>query len=523
MFPITNIHVKDNYETTIEFFALRTPHPPAQGATTSDRANTDDSASRGRILTPVQIRSDKLTRGRASRRRKTDAGQSAERRTGSNGACSPQPRPDPPPSTVAAVRSELEATRNELARSQADATKLAERYRMLERTLKETTDALRAREKEVETLREEKEQLMADHRSRALPDDLRIPMAMVATMTPTSIPGVPIPAADQSRQPPVQRSALAMTREEDIAPVKGLEVFLTKTDSWSGAQVIEAVQDLNSEILQLAAAATELSTVDRQIKVPRSRIVQATKETASGLGQKFAQILSARDHSHDLNLIQFGMQACITMYTARLLSVFCIGLPAMPNDLLTQVFQRMHATEPQATSSRWRSLTLQHIRALYPRLQENAINDFVDNIVRGCIDIFTLCYCTNTDIPLTSKDALKARFGSQIRHIAHAACKVAHITKEETMSTNFEIVLAEQSKPFDQTTMINAFAGYDVAGGSVLATTELGLRCSTRKTAKLSSFGPVGEIVERKTLLQPKVILETVAQLLDHSASDTDV
>ncbi|KAA1467659.1 hypothetical protein DENSPDRAFT_769029 [Dentipellis sp. KUC8613] len=482
MFPITNIHVKDNYQTTIEFFALRTPHPPAQGATTSDRANTDDSASRGRILTPVQIRSDKLTRGRASRRRKTDAGQSAERRTGSNGACSPQPRPDPPPSTVAAVRSELEATRNELARSQADAAKIAERYRMLERTLKETTDALRAREKEVETLREEKEQLMADH-----------------------------------------RSALAMTMEEDVAPVKGLEVFLTKTDSWSGAQVIEAVQDLNSEILQLAAAATELSTVDRQIKVPRSRIVQATKEMASGLGQKFAQILSARDHSHDLNLIQFGMQACITMYTARLLSVFCIGLPAMPNDLLTQVFQRMHATEPQATSSRWRSLTLHHIRALYPRLQENAVNDFVDNIVRGCIDIFTLCYCTNADVSLTSKDALKARFGSQIRHIAHAACKVAHITKEETMSTNFEIVIAEQSKPFDQTAMINAFAGYDVAGGSVLATTELGLRCSTRKTAKLSSFGPGGEIVERKTLLQPKVILETVAQLLDRSASDTDV
>lgn len=125
----------------------------------------------------------------------------------------------------------------------------------------------------------------------------------------------------------------------------GLEVFLTKTDSWSGAQVIEAVQDLNSEILQLSAAAAELTTVaHRRAKYPPAKVAQAGKDTASRLGPMFARILATRNHSQDPTLIQFSLQACMTTCTARLLSGFCIGLPIMPNELFSQLYFHMQAT-----------------------------------------------------------------------------------------------------------------------------------------------------------------------------------
>ncbi|TFY76404.1 hypothetical protein EWM64_g7607 [Hericium alpestre] len=539
MFPITNIHVKDDYETSIEFFALRTQIPPLQGCSSGDRAGINDPESREQYLTPVPIRSDKLTRGRASRRRKTDAGQSAERRPASNGTNnSPQARPEPPASVIASVRSELEITRNELSRSQADAVKLAERCRMLDRMLKETTEALRTREKEVDDLKKEKEQLVADHQSRGQSHDRERRLRPetrrqqeMGSMDTRHDPYVNGRGHDDSTQrkrrsypgrrpkstPPAPRSSVVVA-EENYAPVKDLETFFTKTDSWSGAQVIEAVQDLNTEILQLAAAGTELSTVDKQAKLPKARIAQATKEIASGLGQTFARILATRDHSQDPSLIQFGLQAIIAMHTTRLLSAFCAGLPAGANDLLAQVYYRMHSIEPQATSSRWRALTLNHLRALHPRLEEQTVNDFVDTIARVCADIFALCCCKSADVALTSKEAVKERFGDQARHIAQAASKLGHIVKEETMSTSFEVVLVEQAKTFDPATMSNAYAGYDAAGGAVLCTTELGLRCSTRKTDKVLPLAGGGEAIERTTLLQPKVILESVAQLLDHTS-----
>lgn len=91
------------------------------------------------------------------------------------------------------------------------------------------------------------------------------------------------------------------------------------------------------------------------------------------------------------------------------------------------------------------------------------------------------------------------------------------------MSTNFELILVEQARPYDTATMTNAFGGYAASKGSVLCTTELGLRCSTRKTVNVKAMDGTAKGVavngaqgiERTVLLQPKVVLESVAQVFE--------
>jgi hypothetical protein len=75
--------------------------------------------------------------------------------------------------------------------------------------------------------------------------------------------------------------SVVATTYDDACPPPGLEVFLTKTDSCSGAQVIQAVQDLNTEIIQLAAGATENVTLQGRDKTPQARMNQATKGVSS--------------------------------------------------------------------------------------------------------------------------------------------------------------------------------------------------------------------------------------------------
>ena len=81
------------------------------------------------------------------------------------------------------------------------------------------------------------------------------------------------------------------------------------------------------------------------------------------------------------------------------------------------------------------------------------------------------------------------------------------------MSANFEVIAADSSQPFDGQEMTDAFEDYGSSNGVVLCTTELGLRCSTRKAA--SDAPPSEESIDRRILLRPKVVLESVAEVID--------
>jgi len=126
----------------------------------------------------------------------------------------------------------------------------------------------------------------------------------------------------------------------------------------------------------------------------------------------------------------------------------------------------------------------------------------MEDALRWSMDILTL---SGTPIP---KDNLLNRFESQLRRVAQSALRIAAVTKEHVLSTNFEVISVEVGREFERKRMINLFDEYyaggakDNNGERVLCTTEVGLRC-------FSSDG-----ADERTLVQPTVILESVVQVI---------
>jgi len=365
-----NIRVQVPKGTTVELFTLKKPFA---SLISSNRSTVDGTPPRANSLPTLPSQSDNLARGRAAaRRRRGDQSSpsvSTERAPNDKPSHSPQPsRVEPPTAIFASIRSELDATRSELARYRSDATKFAEKYRVLELALQQANDALRSRDKQIEDLKRERDLAIADRKSRPPIRDLDRRLTLDArrssgTRSPSSRTAYdsdhdhelddlslrksasPYRARRNKSLPPAPRAIIPAYNDTcPPLPLPGVEVFLNKTDSWSGAQVIQAVQDLNSEILQLSAGATESVTIQGREKTSQGRINHATKGVSSRLGAPFARLLVSRDHSEEPTLLQFGLQACVATCVARLLGAFCVGLPLVSNELFIQIHTRMHAT-----------------------------------------------------------------------------------------------------------------------------------------------------------------------------------
>jgi hypothetical protein len=140
------------------------------------------------------------------------------------------------------------------------------------------------------------------------------------------------------------------------------------------------------------------------------------------------------------------------------------------------------------------------------------VQDFITQILRAWADVLILCGCAPSEATL---DVLRPHFGAQTQRVVRSACDLARVLHEDIMSTNFEVILAEQGRAFDPSCMTNAFGAFGESSAAVLCSTELGLRCSTKRNARAAADGLVEETIDKTMLLLPKVILEGVADILD--------
>lgn len=270
------------------------------------------------------------------------------------------------------MRRELDSAKHELSRAHADVARLDERCKMLEKTLRETREMLRVRDVELERTKRDRdhERALGERRrsdvgpqyipknDKELHDlyprhsslDIRSTAAINAGvqlnpgnfLNGSHINGSHING--RSHRTDSDASQATVNSEEEKARVRSTDVYMTRTDSWSGAQVLQAVQDINSEILQFAASATEVCTFDRESRPSSARSVQAMHDTSSRIGPNLTRILANRDHSQDPILVQLALQGCVTLCIARALAAFCIGFPSKSDVVLQQIYQHIHLT-----------------------------------------------------------------------------------------------------------------------------------------------------------------------------------
>ncbi|PCH42424.1 hypothetical protein WOLCODRAFT_89827 [Wolfiporia cocos MD-104 SS10] len=541
------MHVRAPSDTAVEYYTV---------------CRSVEGAEPGGFL-PVADPITRLTRECSALRLRLATAQRRERyhlRCPSNTPISPRAPPslriDPALESAFVHR---DASRSQL---QIETMKLAERYKALEKHLRELQETLRARDQEIEALRQEQDRLAAERDQAYKERDEERAKAQSLSQTLAREREAKSEAVcnhshrrhrsrDASRSRHSVRKAdlshkLSLDAEQ-LAQIRSMDVFMTKTDGWSGAQVIQAVEDLNAEINQFAASVTESCVFARRMR-PKLEAGDPSalqeEENAPWLGAGFARVLASRDHAQDPVLVQLALQASLAACCARSLSLFCVGFPSKLDTLLSRVFAHMQAFEPQATSARWRALTHRAIRMLYPGLEEYAITELVATMLRWSATIFALAGTSPT-----SEQSPPLVPSMHLRRIAEAVYKLARTTREEILSTTFEVVLVDSGATFDEGTMTDKMRDYgeviaedhaaangrnrarlsgqtisgENADGAqarkVLCTTELGLRCVTRKSNKLldPEEGRENELFESMTLLLPKVVLNSAVEAIERS------
>ncbi|KAI9061148.1 hypothetical protein FKP32DRAFT_985928 [Trametes sanguinea] len=283
-----------------------------------------------------------------------------------------------------------------------------------------------------------------------------------------------------------------ISQAEELASLKS---FLSKTDDWSGAQLLQALADLNSEIIQLAASVSEeFSPALRAHEYAPSAAKERDREVVErALGPEMIRLLEDRMHAGDPTLVQFALQAWEVWCVARVLEAFCYGLPMEVDEAFRMIFEHMHREgmashiarcplclpvilEPQPTTSRWRALTYKHAHTLLAQRRSTSSSPpspdspiqaspftsapaslassstlppplltLTERNLRGVIAILALAGCT--DPRGLHRDPLRTRFGGALSRISARAERISNVIKTGVMSGLFEAVWVPPCRP----------------------------------------------------------------------------
>jgi len=350
MLPVANLHLKDLYQFLSSYSPFSTDY--------RDSASDSDSSY---PLTPRDL--SPVARPEKACPSFLDELDAADRTPYSYSSCSFGP--SAAASTLYSMRRDHDATKAELSKSQAEVARWEERCKSLEKSLKEARDLLKLRDQEIHVLRKkdrgknsperqlrERASMYLDRRrsgsrdtvhrrSNSNQSQLSQEIRLSGDWSDMRTDETSCTRRRNGSDP--HPDNMSTVSEEERAQARSSETFLNKIDVWSGAQVIQAVQDLNSEILQFAASATELCTFSKQ-RPNTAKVNQTSSEVATRLGDALSRLLATRDHSQDPMLVQLALQGCISYCISRALSSFCIGYQSKANITLTQIYTHMSQT-----------------------------------------------------------------------------------------------------------------------------------------------------------------------------------
>ena len=153
-------------------------------------------------------------------------------------------------------------------------------------------------------------------------------------------------------------SRLKTLLNDRTSELNSLQAFLSKHDEWSGAQVVQAVEDLNGELARLASAVSDAFVIGSDIDsncsdtasvgtkspphLPNSKSDQETHDRLKeALGSAFYQFIFTRSGppSDPSPLVQYAIQAWQVWCCSRIIDSFCFGLPSEVERLLADVWE----------------------------------------------------------------------------------------------------------------------------------------------------------------------------------------
>lgn len=140
-----------------------------------------------------------------------------------------------------------------------------------------------------------------------------------------------------------QTVALLETRTSELNVA---QVFLTKADVFSGADIISIVEGLNADILETAAYMADtfnFGQSSQTISTEETRAAHALVESL--LGQPMSRLLAQVRNDKDQTLVQIAIQGCLAYICQGVASAWCIFDPKTTglNDTLNGLYEAIRA------------------------------------------------------------------------------------------------------------------------------------------------------------------------------------
>lgn len=300
--------------------------------------------------------------------------------------------------------------------------------------------------------------------------------------------------------------------DDRTSELKGAQSFLTTADTFSGTEVLNTLQRLNSEILQhtafIAESMIESYMPDKVFMKTEEQMAGANRVTGV-IGGAIVHFLGTKKHRDDPILVQIAFQAYFAHVLQWITRAWNIGGDETQNRLIEEIYEKVRDTEAQAISGRWRALT----RANIPRRQCDELqltSLLTTKLLSGLADILLAAGCNASQAELVT--ALSSKFREKVLFLVTLAVRVNKIVGEDVTSGDLEVLTVPPASLFDPANMEDVYnEAASGTGARVLCTTDLGLR----KRVRISMTGEKEKQWAVTTLLKPKVALETVVEIMD--------
>ncbi|KAF7982964.1 hypothetical protein HWV62_24546 [Athelia sp. TMB] len=302
--------------------------------------------------------------------------------------------------------------------------------------------------------------------------------------------------------------------------LKGAQVFLTKADSMSGADVVRMIEGLDAEILQTSAFVADHFEFENPKPYDMNDELQgASTRLAEVIGPQMVDLLATTEHAQDPLVIQLACQAATAAFCRWVVMSWDIEDENI-NHFLQAAYLTIQNAEEQSVAGRWRSITRTQVQSMIHG-DADVSSLLVPHLANYFVEILLVA-----GVPASEEaihEIVMRDFADKMTEIVRLALALNWVTGREITSADLEPYIILWDTVFDPTAMedlheepahLKPKALEDVIKEEdhVLCTTDLGLR----RIVKLpKDKGGAGGDIQTTVLLKPKVALHSVIQGLE--------
>ncbi|CCM04627.1 uncharacterized protein FIBRA_06811 [Fibroporia radiculosa] len=300
--------------------------------------------------------------------------------------------------------------------------------------------------------------------------------------------------------------AMSKTRLEEL---RAVNVYLTKADAVSEADVIRMVERLNFEIFQTACAMAEAFAEQIQPVDDKNATISGVdaadkrlcERAGSAIGPMMISLLKRMARKQNPIGLQIAFQAVITVVATRNLALWLFGHGDVET-VFCKVSTEVEKGEDQALSGRWRAITSHYTQRLYPVDTDRVTSQ----LIRLSLDILRI-----SGVSERALSNVKETYGPRMRRIFDLVVSVRKTIGEEITTCTFQPIVATRGLGFSPDTMIDEFSPNDYRIQRVLCPSGIGLE----RREKINHI--VGDPTEnrRTILLKSKVVTDSIVNELE--------